>query len=121
MIRKVWVTSTLFLMGAETRSHLGAAAITSGIYCILVAYYNPITDKFEHWLQLVSLVANFVTMNVGILLKIPTDETFSSPLAERDSTFVSVVLVAVNVTVIAIMAGKPQGSHISITFVLKTL
>ena len=106
LIRKVWLTSTLFLMGAETRSHLGAAAIASGIYCILLAYFKPISDKFEYWLQLISLVANFVTMNVGMLLKIPTEEKSSSSFAARDSTFVSVVLVAVNVTVIGIMAGK---------------
>lgn len=107
LIRKVWVTSTLFLMGANTRSYLGAAAITSGIYSILVAYYKPIRDTFEHWLQLVSLVASFVTLNVGMLLKIPTEETASSSsFGERDSTFVSVILVAVNVTVIALMAGE---------------
>ena len=106
LMRKVWLTSVLFLMGAETRSHLGAAAIASGIYCILMAYYKPISDKFEHWLQLISLVATFVTMNVGMLLKIPTEETSSTDLAGSDSTFVSVVLVAVNVTVVGIVVGK---------------
>lgn len=106
LVRKVWVTSTLFLMGANTRSHLGTAAIISGIYSILVAYYKPIRDTFEHWLQLVSLVANFITMNVGMLLKIPTEEDSSSSFGERDSIVVSVILVATNVTVIALMAGK---------------
>ena len=106
LIRKVWVTSILFLMGANTRSYLGAAAITSGIYTILVACYKPIRDTFEHWLQLVALIANFVTLNVGMLLKIPTEKASSSSFGERDTTFVSVILVAVNVTVIAVMAGK---------------
>jgi len=106
LVRKVWVTSTLFLMGANTRSHLGTAAIISGIYSILVAYYKPISDTFEHWLQLVSLIANFVTMNVGMLLKIPTEEDSSSTFGDRDSGFVSVILVAVNVTIIALMMGR---------------
>lgn len=106
LVRKVWVTSTLFLMGANTRSHLGTAAIISGIYSILLAYYKPIRDTFEHWLLLVSLVANFITMNVGMLLKIPTEESSSSSFGERESTFLSVILVAVNVAVIALMAGK---------------
>ena len=106
LVRKVWVTSTLFLMGANTRSHLGAAAIISGIYSILVAYYKPISDTFEHWLQLVSLIANFVTMNVGMLLKIPTEEDSSSTFGDRESDFVSVILVAVNVTIIALMMGR---------------
>lgn len=106
VVRKVWLTSTIYLMGAETRSHLGAAAVASGIYCILVAYYKPISDRFEHWLQLMSLMACFVTMNIGMLLKIPTEEASSSSVAGRDSTFVSVVLVAVNVIVVGIMVGK---------------
>ena len=106
LVRKVWVTSTLFLMGANTRSHLGTAAIISGIYSILVAYYKPISDTFEHWLQLVSLIASFVTMNVGMLLKIPTEEDSSSTFGDRDSGFVSVILVAVNVTIIALMMGR---------------
>lgn len=106
LLRKVWLTSALFLMGAETRSHLGAAAIASGTYCILVAYYKPIRDKFEHWLQLTSLLAIFVTMNIGILLKIPTEEVYSHDAAGRDSTFLAVALVAVNVTVIGIIIGK---------------
>ncbi|XP_022789970.1 putative leucine-rich repeat-containing protein DDB_G0281931 isoform X4 [Stylophora pistillata] len=104
LIRKVWVTSILFLMGANTRSYLGAAAITSGFYTILVAYFKPIRDTFEHWLQIVALLANFVTLNVGMLLKIPIDEASLDSHRERDSTFVSVILVAVNVTVIAVMA-----------------
>ena len=105
---------TIFLLEAETRSHLGVAAITSGIYCILVAYYKPISDKLEHWLQLISLLATFVTMNVGMLLKIPAEEAYSSGLVQlRDSMFVSVVLVAVNVTVVGLIVGKQNYSIIN--------
>ena len=112
--RRVWLTSTIFLLEAETRSHLGVAAITSGIYCILVAYYKPISDKLEHWLQLISLLATFVTMNVGMLLKIPAEEAYSSGLVQlRDSMFVSVVLVAVNVTVVGLIVGKQNYSTIN--------
>ena len=95
------------------RSHLRVAAITSGIYCILVAYYKPISDKLEHWLQLISLLATFVTMNVGMLLKIPAEEAYSNGLVQlRDSMFVSVVLVAVNVTVVGLIVGKQNYSII---------
>ena len=55
--RRVWLTSTIFLLDEETWSHLGVAAITSGICCILVAYYKPISDKLERWLQLISILA----------------------------------------------------------------
>ena len=101
-------------MGANTRSYLGAAAITSGIYTILVAYFKPIRDTFEHWLQLVALIANFVTLNVGMLLKIPIDEVSLDSQRERDSNFVSVILVVVNVTVIAVVAGKNLSSMLNV-------
>ena len=114
LIRKVGVTSLLLLMGANTRSYLGAAAITSGIYTILVAYFKPIRDTFEHWLQLVALIANFVTLNVGMLLKIPIDEVSLESQRERDSNFVSVILVVVNVTVIAVVAGKNLTSMLNV-------
>ena len=82
--------------------------------CILVAYYKPISDKLEHWLQLISLLATFVTMNVGMLLKIPAEEAYSSGLVQmRDSMFVSVVLVAVNVTVVGLIVGKQNYSIIN--------
>ena len=105
LLRKVCVTSTLTLMGAETRGHLGAAAITSGVYSILVAYFKPVRDVFEHWLHLISLLANFATMNVGMLLRIPKEE-ISSVSGTKDSVYITAILVSVNVAVIAIMAGE---------------
>ena len=62
----------------------------------------------------ISLLATFVTMNVGMLLKIPAEEAYSSGLVQlRDSMFVSVVLVAVNVTVVGLIVGKQNYSTIN--------
>ena len=52
-------------------------------------------------------VASTCDLNVGMLLKIPAEEAYSSGLVQlRDSMFVSVVLVAVNVTVVGLIVGK---------------
>ena len=54
-------------------------------------------------------------MNVGMLLKIPAEEAYSNGLVQlRDSMFVSVVLVAVNVTVVGLIAGKQNYSTITL-------
>ena len=71
LVRKVILTSVLVLIGGESRTNLGVTAIMSGLYTVLFASYQPISDRFEHWLQLVSLLATCVNMNVGMLLKIP--------------------------------------------------
>ena len=61
-----------------------------------------------------ALIANFVTLNVGMLLKIPIDEVSLDSQRERDSNFVSVILVVVNVTVIAVVAGKNLSSMLNV-------
>ena len=56
LVRKVILTSVLVLIGDERRTNLGVAAITSDLYTVLFAHYQPISDRFEHWLHLVSLL-----------------------------------------------------------------
>ncbi|XP_031561218.1 putative leucine-rich repeat-containing protein DDB_G0281931 [Actinia tenebrosa] len=104
LVRKVLLTSVILLAHAESRTYLGVTAIISGIYAVLFAYYKPITDTFEHWLQLTSLLATMVNMIVGMLLKIPSDSLSSSVNTHVDEAFVTAVLMIANVAVIAIMA-----------------
>ena len=56
-IRKLILTSCLSLIGAEGRTYIGMAAMASGFYAVAHAQARPIPDKFEHLLQLSSLVA----------------------------------------------------------------
>ena len=70
MARKVLLTSALLLTDAQSRTYIGSAAIISGLYTVLFAFYKPITDPSEHWLQLISLMASSVNLSVGMLLKV---------------------------------------------------
>ena len=106
LARKVILTSALALVGAESRTSLGVAALVSGFYSVVFAQYKPISDSFEYWLQLASLAATSVNMNVGMLLKIPTQEVTSSTSSQLESVLVTVLLVFNNVLVIVMMLGK---------------
>ena len=106
LVRKVVVTSLLVLIGGESRTSLGVAAMTSGLYTVLFAAYQPISDRFEHWLQLMSLVATSTNMNLGILLKIPEESVSSEVKTEIESTGISVLLIFVNLLVTGMIAGR---------------
>lgn len=70
LARKVLLTSALLLTDTQSRTYIGSAAIISGLYTVLFAFYKPITDPSEHWLQLISLMASSVNFSVGMLLKV---------------------------------------------------
>jgi hypothetical protein len=106
MIRKILVSLFLILFQVESRMGLGVTGILSGLYAIVFALYKPIEDKFEHWLQMVSLLASLVNFTVGMLMKIPIEETSSSISSEADAFVVTIVLMAANVVVVGLVAGK---------------
>ena len=105
--RKVVLTSVLALVGAESRTHLGVAALLSGLYTVVFAYYKPVTDIFEYWLQLASLLATNLNMSTGMLLKIPSQADVTSDASSQfESVGVAVLLVANNLFVSSIIIGK---------------
>ena len=105
--RKVVLTSVLALVGEESRTHLGVAALLSGLYTVVFAYYKPVTDIFEYWLQLASLLATNLNMSVGMLLKIPSQVAVTSNVSSQfESVGVAVLLVANNLFVSSIIIGK---------------
>ena len=106
LLRKVTLTSVLVLIGGESRTNLGTAAIISGFYAVLFASYQPISDRFEHWLQLVSLMATCANLNVGMLLKIPDQEISSGLGTQGDSTVITALLLLVNTVVTGMIVGK---------------
>lgn len=105
-IRKLILTSCLSLIGAEGRTYIGMAAMASGFYAVAHAQARPIPDKFEHLLQLSSLVATFFNLSVGVLLRIPSEMVNYSIEKDKDSVGVSVLLVTANVMVIGLVVSE---------------
>ena len=105
-IRKLILTSCLSLIGAEGRTYIGMAAMASGFYAVAHAQARPIPDKFEHLLQLSSLVATFFNLSVGVLLRIPSEMVNYSIEKDKDSVGVTVLLVTANVMVIGMVVSE---------------
>ena len=105
-IRKLILTSGLSLIGAEGRTYIGMAAMASGFYAVAYAQGQPIVDKFEHQLQLVSLVATFFNLSVGVLLRIPSEMVDYSIEKDKDSIGITIMLVTANVMVIGLVLGQ---------------
>jgi hypothetical protein len=106
LVRKIIFSTLLILLNAESRTSLGLTAILSGLYSVLFALHKPIEDAFEHWLQLASLIVTSINFTIGMLMKIPQEETSSGVSNEADSVIVTVLLVAANVAVVVIVVGK---------------
>ena len=105
-IRKLILTSCLSLIGAEGRTYIGMAAMASGFYAVAHAQARPIPDKFEHLLQLSSLVATFFNLSVDVLLRIPSEMVNYSIEKDKDSVGVTVLLVTANVMVIGLVVSE---------------
>ncbi|KAJ7373624.1 regulation of response to stimulus [Desmophyllum pertusum] len=77
--------------------------MASGFYAVAHAQARPIPDKFEHLLQLASLVATFFNLSVGVLLRIPSEMVNYSIEKDKDSVGVTILLVTANVMVIGLI------------------
>ncbi|XP_031558297.1 uncharacterized protein LOC116294778 [Actinia tenebrosa] len=106
MMRKLLLTSSLALIGAEGRTSLGVASILSGCYAILHAYFKPIPDKFEHVLQLTALLVTFANTCIGMMLKIDQDALLNADAKFMDSWIMTVLLVMTNIMVTALVVVK---------------
>ena len=106
LVRKLLLTSVLVLIGTQSRSYLGSAAVCSGLYAILYALYKPIPDTFEYWLQMASLTVTFVNLMIGLMLKIPDGNITTVANKNLDDVITIVLLLFANFLVTAIVIGE---------------
>lgn len=74
MSRKVVVTSGLILVGQESRSYIGLAWVTAGMYGVLFAWIRLIQDAFENRLMTTSIAVTVFNLGVGAVSKIPAEK-----------------------------------------------
>ena len=53
---------------------IGIGAIISALFAILYVYLRPIANKFENLLQTIALMAIFLNLSVGVMLKISDED-----------------------------------------------
>ena len=107
MARKVMLTAGVVFIGSQSRTQVGVAAMTSAGFAVLHALFRPIPDMFENYLQMTSLLVTSFNLEIGVLLKVPSDESYNSGVnSDHDSVGLGILLVIINSLVIAVVAGK---------------
>ncbi|XP_072014036.1 uncharacterized protein [Amphiura filiformis] len=99
--RKVLQTSLVVLYGSEDPLSLGATIVLSMVFICSHAYFKPMQDSFEHWLQMTSLVAIFLNLVSAIVLLVPFTDT-----SGHRQTAMAVFIIVVNVSVVLLAVGN---------------
>ena len=102
LVRKVFQTVLVVVFGSQDSLTLGITLALSVIFLTSHAYYKPMKDRFEHWLQMVSLAAIFFNLLMASMLLMGS-KSHASPT--HDIVLI-VFIVALNVLVFGMAVGK---------------
>ena len=84
---------------------IGIGAIISASFAIFYAYLRPIANWFENLLQTIALMAIFLNLAVGVMLKV-SDENISPDVnVKADGIGVSILLIFINSIIIILVTG----------------
>ena len=82
---------------------LGLSIILTGFSALLHAYKKLIQDYFEHWLQMTSLSVIPANLCIAYILYTIASQHFSIFSKEEEKLGISVILILLNSTVVAIV------------------
>ena len=106
MARKVILSAGVIFVGSESRTQVGIAAMISASFAMLHGRFRPIPDRFEDYLQMMSLLVTSFNLSIGVLLKVPSDEATGSVGASNDNEALGILLLVINGLVIGVVFGK---------------
>ncbi|KAL9973009.1 hypothetical protein ACROYT_G019413 [Oculina patagonica] len=104
MSRKVILTSGLILVGQESRSYIGLAWVTAGMYGMLFSWIKPVEDVTENRLMTVSLAVTVVNLGIGAVSKIPAENISGSSDPFVDAIAFKILVLLANTLVIGLVA-----------------
>ncbi|KAL9973705.1 hypothetical protein ACROYT_G020193 [Oculina patagonica] len=102
MSRKVILTSGLILVGQESRSYIGLAWVTAGMYGMLFSWIKPIQDVTENRLMTVSLSVTVINLGIGAISKIPAENISGSSDPFVDAIVFKILVLLANTLVIGL-------------------
>ena len=106
MARKVILTCGLSFVGQESRSYIGLALVTTGMYGIHFAWVKPLKDVMENRLMTTSLAVTVVNLVIGAVSKIPAENiTTGSFAADTDALVFKILVFTANSLVIGLVVG----------------
>ena len=104
--RKVILTCALSFVGQESRSYIGLALVSTGMYGILFAWVKPLQDAMENRLMTTSLAVTVFNLIIGAVSKIPAEYiTTGSYAADTDALLLKIMVFAANSLVIGLVVG----------------
>lgn len=106
MARKVILSAGVIFVGSESRTQVGIAAMVSAGFAMLHGRFRPITDRFEDYLQMMSLLVTSFNLAIGVLLKMPSDKVTGSVDQTLDKVGLGILLLVTNALVISVVLGK---------------
>ena len=106
MARKVILTSSIILIGGESRANIALACILSGFSSMLLANKKPIEDASENSLMVVAFAVTFVNLIISAVSRIPAEVVPQSADAYLDHVTFNTSVFGANVLVIGILLGK---------------
>ena len=106
MSRKVILTSGLILVGQESRSYIGLALVTAGMYGILFCWIRPIQDEFDNRLMSASLGVTVFNLAVGAVSRIPAENIEASMNQYLDAALLNILVLGANALVIGLLFGE---------------
>ena len=89
------------LYGSGDPLTLAASIVISVVFTVIHAYFKPMKDQFEHWLQMLSLLAIFFNLLSAVVLMIPYNDT-----SGHRETAMTVFIIGINASVIILAVGK---------------
>ena len=105
-VRKVILTCGLSFVGQESRSYIGLALVSTGMYGILFAWVKPLQDVMENRLMTISLAVTVINLVIGAVSKIPAENiTTGSFAADTDALFFKIMVFTANLLVIGLVVG----------------
>ena len=105
-VRKVILTCGLSFVGQESRSYIGLALVSTGMYGILFAWVKPLQDVMENRLMTTSLAVTVFNLVIGAVSKIPAENiTTGSFAADTDALLFKILVFAANSLVIGLVVG----------------
>ena len=106
MTRKVILTSGLILVGQESRSYIGLALVTAGMYGVLFASVRPMQDATENRMMTTSLAVTVVNLAIGAVSRIPAENISDSIGTDTDGILFKILVFGANTLVIGLLIGK---------------
>ena len=104
--RKVILTCCLSFVGQESRSYIGLALVSTGMYGTLFAWVKPLKDVMENRLMTTSLAVTVFNLIIGAVSKIPAENiTTGSYDADTEALLFKIMVFAANSSVIGLVVG----------------